>query len=89
MKTREETLQEEIEELKKKIEWYKWHHDKFRNGLIEDAKLFEKLDEAMATPERIEEDTRYVGGFVSGIDMVYTAEDVIDRAIKIIKGKIE
>jgi len=45
-------------------------------------RLIRKLDEAMASPERIEEDIRLVGGFVSGLDLVETAEEIIERAIK-------
>ena len=60
---------------------------RYRKALMENARLFEKLDEAMASPETIKKDTLYMGGFVSGIDLCYTAEEVIDRAIKIIKEK--
>ena len=41
-----------------------------------------RLDEAMATPERIEEDIRLVGGFASSIDLTETAEDIVERAIQ-------
>lgn len=43
--------------------------------------LVEKLDEVMTPPDVIEMQTREVGGFISGVDIVYTAEDVIQRAI--------
>ena len=58
-----------------------------REALKEDARLFERLDEAMASPERIAEDTRLVGGFVSGLDLIETAEQIVDRAIAIIKQR--
>ena len=45
----------------------------------------ERLDKAMATPERIKEDTRLVGGFVSTLDLLETAEEIIDRAIKMLR----
>jgi hypothetical protein len=61
--------------------------ERFLLVLRKNMALFEKLDEAMASPERIREDTYYCAGFVSGIDIIYTAEEVIDRAIKIIKEK--
>lgn len=41
-----------------------------------------KLDEAMASEERIALDTRAVGGFVSSLDVTETAEEIIQRAIK-------
>ena len=59
--------------------------ERFKKALIENARLFEKLEEAMASPERIKEDIAYCGGFVSAIDLVCTAEEVIDRAIVVIK----
>lgn len=46
----------------------------------------EELDEAMADPERIYQDTELVGGFVSSLDLTKTAEEIIDRAIRAIKG---
>jgi hypothetical protein len=47
--------------------------------------LIEKLDEAMASPERIAADTKAVGGFVSTLDITETAEEIILRAIERIK----
>ena len=52
-----------------------------RQELIELHYLISKLDEAMATPERIEADTKAVGGFVSSLDLTETAEQIINRAI--------
>src|SRR5687767_11914839 len=42
----------------------------------------EKLDEALASPEQISEDTRIVGGFVSSLNLVETEDQIVDRAIK-------
>ena len=50
-------------------------------------RLVEKLDEAMASPQRIAADTVEVGGFISGLDLTETAEDIILRAIERIKNK--
>lgn len=58
-----------------------------KEALKENARLFERLDKAMASPERIADDTRLVGGFVSGLDLTYTAEEIIDKAITIIKQR--
>jgi hypothetical protein len=52
-----------------------------QKGLKDNDRLFEKLDEAMASPERIAQDTAAVGGFVSGLDMTYTAEEIVNRAV--------
>lgn len=45
----------------------------------------EELDEAMAPAERIEFDIRWKGGFVSGLNVFETGEQIIDRAIAGIK----
>jgi hypothetical protein len=44
--------------------------------------LLEQLDEAMASPEEIERDTKAVGGFVSGLNLTYGAETILKKAIK-------
>jgi hypothetical protein len=49
--------------------------------------LFEKLDKAMATPERIAQDTALVGGFVSSLDLTETAEEVVARACARLESK--
>jgi hypothetical protein len=49
--------------------------------------LFWRLDRAMATPERIAKDTAAMGEFVSGLDLTYGAEDIVNRAIKKILDK--
>lgn len=50
--------------------------------LIQLHQWIAKLDEAMASEERIAMDTRAVGGFVSNLDITETAEQIIQRAIK-------
>lgn len=57
-----------------------------KEALKHQAGLFQKLDEAMATPERIETDTRLVGGFVSSLDLTETADQIVDRAIAILNS---
>lgn len=49
-------------------------------ALKADAALFERLSLALATPERVAADTAAVGGYVSGLDLVETAEQVVGRA---------
>ena len=58
-----------------------------RDALKEHNRLFEKLDEAMASPDRISRDTAMVGGFVSYLDITETAEEIVNRAIAILKIK--
>ncbi|KKM21618.1 hypothetical protein LCGC14_1633530 [marine sediment metagenome] len=47
----------------------------------EQNRLFEKLDEAMATPSQIAFDKENVGGFVSSLDLTETAEEIVNRAV--------
>ena len=56
-----------------------------RDALILNNRLFKKLDEAMANPERIKQDTEAVGGFVSTLDLTETAEEIVARAIAKLK----
>ena len=44
----------------------------------------ERLDRACATPERVAEDTRVVGGFVSGLNLVATEVEIMDRSARIV-----
>jgi hypothetical protein len=83
----EPCYREYLSVLEEKLRLSKACEERYRKALIENHVLFCGLDEAMATPERITEDTKIMGCFVSGIDLIYTAEDVIERAIKIIKEK--
>lgn len=69
-----------ISNLDHKIEW-------LQNCLRDSDKLIIKLDKAMATPERIEQDTAMVGGFASSLDLTETAEQIVDRAIVKIKDQ--
>jgi hypothetical protein len=48
-----------------------------------------RLEKAMTPQEVIDQHTADVGGFVSGIDLICTAEDVIIRAIEMIKRQKE
>lgn len=45
------------------------------------CRLVEQIDEAMASRERIEEDTRLVGGYVSTLYHTETAESILVRVI--------
>lgn len=42
-------------------------------------KLFEKLDEEMASEERIAEDIKHCGGFISGLNLTETEDDIVGR----------
>lgn len=44
--------------------------------------LLERLDEAMAAPERIAADKRLVGSFVSSLNLTETADEIVERAIR-------
>lgn len=50
-----------------------------RDALRENDRLFEKIDEALATPERLREDAEVVGGFFSGLHLSTTADEIVDR----------
>lgn len=76
----------EIQRLKLEVEALKAFTEQMRKGWIKRDFLIEQLDEAMASAEQIAEDTALVGGFVSGLDLVETDEQIINRAIKIIKS---
>lgn len=73
--------------LNRKIKELEIDNKDLREVLEEYRELFYLLDEAIATPEQIARDTNMVGGFVSGLDLIYDEEDIIERAIKIIKRK--
>lgn len=47
--------------------------------------LLEQLDEALASPEEIERDTKAVGGYVSGLNLTYGANTVLKKAIERLK----
>src|SRR5690606_29727863 len=51
--------------------------------------LFEKLEEAYTPQHVIEQHIKDVGGFVSGLNIVCTEEDIINRACEILKNKKE
>lgn len=64
-----------------------------REELLEEAlkemdRLIERLDQAMATKERIAQDTLHAGGFVSSLNLAETAEQIVDRAIMIIEDAL-
>ena len=50
---------------------------RLRRALENMDRAVERLDEAMASPEQIARDTSMVGGFVSGVNIAYTAKEVI------------
>jgi len=75
--------------LKKAIESLNAEIDRLRKGWIARDFLLTRLDEAMASPERITEDTAIVGGFVSGLDLTETDEQIIGRAIKLLGERAE
>jgi hypothetical protein len=55
--------------------------------LYEYDKLLEMLDEAMATPEAREAHMIATGGgFISGLNVTVTAEEIVKRAYKILKN---
>lgn len=54
---------------------------RMKQGLIEAATLFESLDRALASPERIAADEKVVGGFVSSLNLVETAEEIVTRTL--------
>lgn len=60
--------------------------NQLKKAIMEQDKLFEKLDEAMASPERIKKDTVHVGGFVSLLNLTETADEIVDRACGRIKA---
>ena len=68
------SIRYEIASLKKKI-------GTLKKALSDHDELFMKLDEAMASPEQIAEDTKLVGGFVSSLYMFETEEQIVNRAI--------
>lgn len=70
----------ENESLKAYIEPLKAAH-------IELRYLIEKLDEAMTPQAEIDAHTKMVGGFVSSLDLLETAEQIIARAIAKLKEK--
>lgn len=59
--------------------------EQMKEALIRHDKLFEKLDEAMATPERIALDVKIIGSFFSGLHITETEDDIVERAVKRIK----
>jgi len=69
----------------KRLQYLESENKSMKEALIHMTAQFERLDEAMASPERIAEDIRQVGGFVSGLNLLYTEDEIVDRAIAIIK----
>ena len=49
--------------------------------------LIEKLDEAMADPAVVKQHTEEVGGFISSLDLTETAEQIVERACRRLKGE--
>lgn len=84
-KLTENIISQENERLSDKLEVEKRLNQYYKTALITLDSYIRKLDEAMATPERIEEDTKAVGGFVSDLYLSETQETIIDKAIKIIE----
>ena len=72
-----------FEELQRQKEFNR----QMKEGWIRRDIVIGKLDEAMASPEQIAEDTRLVGGFVSSLDLNETDEQIINRAIALIEKK--
>lgn len=64
-----------------KAEFEEPNLEHMREELRRLTRAIERLDEALASPELIAQHTADVGGFMSGVDIVYTAEDVVERAI--------
>jgi hypothetical protein len=56
-------------------------NEQMREALKAYMNAVEWLDENMATPKQIAEDTRMVGGFVSSLDLLETETQIIDRAV--------
>jgi len=52
-------------------------------------RLAERLDEATAPPSRVAQDTAAVGGYVSGINLTETAEEILERTITHLQNKSE
>ena len=75
-----------VQKLKRRVEQLTAALESHREIGQEMYRQFERLDEALATPERIAADTAAVGGFVSGLNLTYTEGDVVDRAIARIRG---
>lgn len=74
----------ETERLRVELEVRKESVSNLREALRNMDRLVERIDKAMASPERIEEDTRLVGGFVSTLNLTETAESILERAISVL-----
>lgn len=78
---RSDALVERAETAEKQLADAKANTERLRTALREQGRLFERIDEALATPERIERDRQTVGGFVSGLNLTETAEQIVRRAL--------
>lgn len=55
------------------------------NSIIQQNNLlFERLDEACTPSDVIAQHTKDVGGFVSGLNIAYTEEEIVDKACKLL-----
>lgn len=80
-------LYKELDGLRVELEVRKATLANVREALRNMDRLVERIDEAMASPERIEEDTRLVGGFVSTLNLTETAESILERAISTLRER--
>jgi len=54
--------------------------DSLRAAMRENDRLFERLDAALAGPDEVAKMTREVGGFVSALNILTTADGIVDLA---------
>lgn len=71
---------DQCEDARRDALWAMSEVERLLQALKENDALFERLDKALASAKRVAQDTEAVGGFVSGLNITKTADDIVEEA---------